>query len=126
MEDEFPNRATLLQIDRRTLLKFMGASLALAGLSGCRSVFLPEDKVVPYVKAPEEMVPGKPLIYASSVTLGGYATGILARQDEGRPTKLEGNPEHPGSLGALDAISQAELLNLYDPDRAQSVVDKGD
>ena len=126
VEDEFPNRKSIMEIDRRTLLKFMGASMALAGLSGCRGVFLPEDKAVPYVKAPEEVVPGKPLYYASAVTLAGYATGVLVQQNEGRPTKLEGNPEHPGSLGAIDAISQAELLNLYDPDRAQNVLDQGD
>ena len=95
LDDEFPNRSTLLQIDRRSLLKFMGASLALSGLTGCRSVFLPEDKVVPYVRQPEELVPGTPLYYASTVCLGGYGTGVLVEQHEGRPTKLEGNPAHP-------------------------------
>jgi molybdopterin-containing oxidoreductase family iron-sulfur binding subunit len=126
MEDEFPNRSTILQINRRDLLKFMGASMALAGMSGCRSVFLPEDKVVPYVKQPEELVPGKALFYASSVLLAGYATGVLVEQHEGRPTMLAGNPDHPGSLGALDSLSQAEILNLYDPDRSDNVVYKGD
>ncbi|MEI8281158.1 MAG: TAT-variant-translocated molybdopterin oxidoreductase, partial [Armatimonadota bacterium] len=123
-EDEFPNRKDLLTIDRRTLLKFAGASLALAGLSGCRGVFLPEDKIIPFVKAPEEMVPGKALFYASAVTLAGYATGVLVEQHEGRPIKLEGNPDHPASMGALGSISQAEVLNFYDPDRAQNVTDK--
>ena len=123
-EDEFPNRKDLLTIDRRTLLKFAGASLALAGLSGCRGVFLPEEKLVPYVKAPEELVPGKALFYASAVTLAGYATGVLVEQHEGRPIKLEGNPDHPASLGALDSISQSEVLNFYDPDRSQNVMDK--
>lgn len=122
MEDEFPNRSSIMQINRRDLLKFMGASFALAGLAGCRGMFLPQDKVVPYVKAPEEMVPGKPLFYATSVMLAGYATGVLVEQHEGRPIKLEGNPDHPASLGALDAISQAEILNLYDPDRANIVI----
>lgn len=125
MEDEFPHRSTLNQINRRDLLKFMGASMALAGLAGCRGVFLPQEKLVPYVKAPEEMVPGIPLYYASSVLLAGYATGVLVEQREGRPIKLEGNPQHPGSLGAIDSFSQTELLNLYDPDRAQSVVYRG-
>ena len=111
-EDEFPNRKDLLTLDRRTLLKFAGASLALAGLSGCRGVFLPEEKLVPYVKAPEELVPGKALFYASAVTLAGYATGVLVEQHEGRPIKLEGNPDHPASLGALGSISQAEILNF--------------
>ena len=122
-EDEFPNRKDLFQIDRRSLLKFAGASLALAGLTGCRGVFLPEEKLVPYVKAPEEVVPGKPLFYASVVTLAGYATGVVVEQHEGRPIKLEGNTEHPASLGALDSISQAEILNFYDPDRAQSIIE---
>ncbi len=126
MDDEFPNRSTIMQINRRDLLKFMGASMALAGLSGCRSVFLPEDKVVPYVKQPEELVPGKALFYASSVVLAGYATGVLVEQHEGRPTLLTGNPDHPASKGALDSISQAEILNLYDPDRADNVTYLGD
>ncbi|MDR3689619.1 MAG: TAT-variant-translocated molybdopterin oxidoreductase [Fimbriimonas sp.] len=122
LEDEFPNRSTLKQINRRDLLKFMGASMALAGLSGCRGVFLPQDKVVPYVKAPEELVPGKPLFYATAVTLGGYATGVLVEQREGRPIFIQGNPDHPASLGSLDSISQAEILNFYDPDRTSNVV----
>ena len=126
LDDEFPNRSTLLQIDRRSLLKFMGASVALAGLSGCRSVFLPEDKVVPYVKQPEELVPGTPLYYASTITHGGYGTGVLVEQHEGRPTKIEGNPSHPASLGASDYFSQAAVLSLYDPDRADSPTLYGD
>lgn len=123
-EDEFPNRKDLLTLDRRTLLKYAGASLALAGLAGCRGVFLPEEKVIPYVKAPEELVPGKALFYASAVTLAGYATGVLVEQHEGRPIKLEGNPDHPASLGSLGSIGQAEILNFYDPDRAQNVFEK--
>ncbi len=122
MADEFPNRASLIDLNRRDLLKFMGASVALAGLAGCRSVFMAQDKVIPYVKAPEELVPGKPLYYATSVMLGAYATGVLVEQHEGRPIKLEGNVDHPASLGSIDSISQAELLNLYDPDRSSNVV----
>ena len=126
LDDEFPHRSTLAHINRRDLLKFMGASIALAGLSGCRGVFLPQEKLVPYVKAPEEMVFGVPLFYASSVMLGAYATGVLVEQHEGRPTRLEGNPEHPASLGSLDSLSQAEIINLYDPDRATNVLFNGD
>ena len=122
LEDEFPNRSTLMQINRRDLLKFMGASMALAGLTGCRGVFLPQDKVVPYVKAPEELVPGKALFYATAVNLGAYATGVLVEQREGRPIFIQGNPDHPASLGALDSISQAEILNFYDPDRTNNIV----
>ncbi|MEI7576119.1 MAG: TAT-variant-translocated molybdopterin oxidoreductase [Armatimonadota bacterium] len=125
-EDEFPNRKEIFEIDRRSLLKYAGAGLALAGLTGCRGVFLPEEKLVPYVKAPEEYVSGKPLFYASAVTLAGYATGVLVEQYEGRPIKLEGNPDHPASGGALDSISQAEILNFYDPDRSQNVMTGGD
>lgn len=125
LEDEFPNRSTLAQINRRDLLKFMGASLALAGLSGCRGYFLPQDKVVPYVQQPEEVVPGKSLFYATSLTLGGYATGALVAQREGRPVNIQGNPDHPASLGALDSMSQAELLGLYDPDRESAPLNLG-
>lgn len=126
LDDEFPNRSSLMEIDRRSLLKFMGASFALAGLSGCRSVFLPEDKLVPYVRQPEELVPGKPLYYASSFVLGGVATGILVEQHEGRPTKIEGNPQHPASLGAIDHFAQASVLSHYDPDRASTPTLYGD
>jgi molybdopterin-containing oxidoreductase family iron-sulfur binding subunit len=125
LDDEFPNRSSLANMNRRDLLKFMGASIALAGLSGCRSVFMPQDKVVPYVKQPEEIVPGKPLFYASAVTLGGYATGVLVEQHEGRPIRLEGNPAHPATgRGALDSISQAEILGFYDPDRVGNVLNR--
>src|SRR5579862_8720560 len=117
LEDEFPNRSTLLQIDRRTLLKFMGASMALAGLSGCRSVFMDEEKIVPYVKQPEEMVLGNPLFFATAAPLQGYGVGLLVESHEGRPIKIEGNPDHPDSLGATTAQLQAEILNFYDPDR---------
>lgn len=124
LEDEFPNRSSLADLNRRDLLKFMGASLALAGLSGCRGVFLPQDKVVPYVKQPEELVPGKPLFYATSVLHAGYATGVLVSQYEGRPVKIEGNPDHPASKGAVDSISQAEILGFYDPDRVGNVLNR--
>jgi len=126
LDDEFPHRSTLLSIDRRSMLKYMGASLALAGLSGCRGLFLPQTKVVPYVKAPEELVYGKPLFYASIYTQGGIAKGVLVEQHEGRPTKIEGNPDHPASLGAADSFMQASILCLYDPDRAQNVTQSGD
>jgi molybdopterin-containing oxidoreductase family iron-sulfur binding subunit len=124
LEDEFPNRSTLLQMDRRQFVLMAGASLALAGLSGCR--YLPPTRIVPYVKQPEELVPGQPLFYATAHTLQGYANGVLARSNDGRPTKLEGNPDHPGSLGACDAITQAAILTMYDPDRAQTIRNQGE
>lgn len=109
---------------RRNFIKIMGASLALAGLSGC--IIQPAEKIVPYVKQPEEIIPGKPLYFATAMTIGGIATGLLARSNEGRPTKLEGNPEHVGSLGGTTAFAQAELLSLYDPDRTQKASFRGE
>src|ERR1700730_11867025 len=82
-------------IERRTFIKLMGASLALAGLSGC--VFQPPEKIVPYVKQPEEEVPGKALFFATAAPLFGAATPVLVRSNEGRPTKVEGNPDHPNN-----------------------------
>src|SRR5579871_522144 len=125
VEDEFPNRRDLAGLDRRDFLKFMGASLALAGVAGCRGVFLPDEKLVPYVKQPEEMTIGKPLYYATAVPVRGYAMGVLVEQREGRPIKLEGNPDHPISKGALDAQTQAQILNFYDPDRLPNVLNQG-
>jgi molybdopterin-containing oxidoreductase family iron-sulfur binding subunit len=126
LEDEFPQQSRPLQmpVDRRQFLTLMGASLALAGLSGCR--FLPQDKIVPYVNQPEDLVLGIPLFYTTAMTFGGYATGLLAESHEGRPTKLEGNPTHPASLGSSSALMQAAILNLYDPDRSQNVLNHGE
>ncbi|MHB8635656.1 MAG: TAT-variant-translocated molybdopterin oxidoreductase [Fimbriimonadaceae bacterium] len=125
VDDEFPNRRDLAGLHRRDFLKFMGASLALAGVAGCRGVFLPDEKLVPYVKQPEEMTIGKPLYYATAVPIRGYAMGVLVEQREGRPIKLEGNPDHPISKGALDAQTQAQILNFYDPDRLATVLNVG-
>jgi molybdopterin-containing oxidoreductase family iron-sulfur binding subunit len=76
---------------------------------------------MPYVRQPEELIPGRPLFYATAMPLGGYATGLLVESHEGRPTKAEGNPDHPSSLGACDPYSQAAILGLYDPDRSQAL-----
>lgn len=124
VEDEFPNRATLLDLDRRDFLKLTGAGMALAGLSGCR--IMPHTKSVPYVRAPEQLVPGQSLYYATTLESRGLGIGVLVRSYEGRPVKIEGNPEHPSSLGATDVWTQAELLSLYDPNRAQSVIERGE
>jgi len=123
LEDEFPNRSTLLSMDRRQFLKVMGASLALAGLSGCR--FLPQEKIVPYVKAPEDIIPGKSLRYATAMVRRGEALGLVVESKMGRPTKIEGNDLHPASLGSTDVFAQAELLTLYDPDRGRNVLNEG-
>ena len=127
---EFPQQAEQWDdpIQRRSFLKLMGASLALAGLSGC--VYQPPEKIVPYVKQPEDVVPGKSLFFATAFSLGGVAVPLLARANEGRPTKLEGNPDHPSNRSgeadrgssATDIYSQASILALYDPDRSQTTL----
>src|SRR5258705_10890533 len=124
-ENEFPHGANDpdAKLDRRDLLKVMAASAALAGLSGCTK--LPTQKIVPYVRQPEQIIPGKPLFYATAVTLGGVASGILVESNMARPTKVEGNPDHPGNLGASDAFAQASILGLYDPDRSQAEIHDG-
>jgi len=77
------------------------------------------------VRSPEELVPGRPLYYATALSLAGYATGVLVESHMGRPTKIEGNPQHPASLGATDALTQASILNLYDPDRVRTPAHRG-
>ena len=111
-------------VARREFLRLMGASLALAGMTACTRQ--PPEKIVPYVRQPEEIVPGRPLFFATSMALGGVATGLLVESHEGRPTKIEGNPLHPGSMGAADVFAQAAVLGLYDPDRAQTLTRLGD
>ncbi len=107
-------------LSRRNFVKVMGASLALAGLSGC--VIQPPEKIVPYVRPVEGMLPGKPLFLATAMSVGGVATGLLAKAYDGRPVKIEGNPDHPGSRGATDVLAQASLLGMYDPDRSQEIL----
>src|ERR1051326_7077524 len=133
---EFPQQAEEWNdpIERRTFIKLMGASLALAGLSGC--VFQPPEKIVPNVKQPEEYVPGKALFFATATPLFGPATPVIVRSNEGRPTKIEGNPDHPNNRpvdfpaedpvrdqrgsSATDIFTKASILGLYDPDRSQT------
>jgi MoCo/4Fe-4S cofactor protein with predicted Tat translocation signal len=124
--NEFPSQIEAITdpVARRTFLKLMGASLALAGVTACTKQ--PAEKIVPYVKQPEELIPGRPLFYATSMSLGGVATGLLVESHEGRPTKIEGNPLHPGSLGATDVFAQAAILGLYDPDRSQTLTNLGE
>ena len=108
---------------RRNFMKLMSASLALAGLTACTKQ--PKEYVVPYVRVPEGLVPGKSSFFATSMTLGGVAQGLLVESNEGRPTKIEGNPDHP-TRGGTDVFAQASVLSLYDPDRSQSVTYLGD
>ncbi len=123
---EFPKGASewVDSVSRRGFLKVMGASMALAGMTGC--VRLPLDPIVPYVRQPEDVIPGRPMFYATAMTLGGYASPLLVESHLGRPTKIEGNDQHPASLGGTDIFAQAHVLGLYDPDRSQSVMSMGD
>jgi MoCo/4Fe-4S cofactor protein with predicted Tat translocation signal len=126
LQREFPSQveAIIDPVQRRTFLKLMGASLALAGFTACTRQ--PPEHIVPYVRQPEELIPGRPLFYATAMPLGGVATGLLVESHEGRPTKIEGNPLHPGSLGASDIFAQAAVLGLYDPDRSQTLTNVGE
>jgi molybdopterin-containing oxidoreductase family iron-sulfur binding subunit len=126
LHSEFPQHASEWDegTDRRTFLKLMGASLALAGLAGCS--YQPPETIVPYVRQPEELVPGKALYFATAMPFAGGATPLLVRSYMGRPTKVEGNDLHPASLGAADIYAQASVLNLYDPDRSETIVNRGE
>ena len=120
LQKEFPRHAPWLDaVSRREFLHLMGASLALAGLSACTKQ--PDEHIVPYSKPPEGVLPGRPQFFATAVLLNGVATGVLVESHTGRPTKIEGNPQHPGSLGGTDIFAQASVLDLYDPDRGQVV-----
>ena len=122
---EFPRQASEWDetVDRRNFLKLAAASLAFAGISGCRQ---PDELIVPYVKQPDGLIPGKPQFYATAMPFGADAVGVLVESHEGRPTHVAGNPDHPSSLGGTDVITQASVLNLYDPDRAQTVTNLGE
>ena len=126
VQREFPTQASewLDPKGRRGFLKLMGASIALAGATACTRQ--PDELIVPYVRQPEEVVPGRPLFFATAMSLGGIASGLLAESHVGRPTKLEGNPEHPSSLGATDLLAQASILTMYDPDRTRAITYLGE
>ncbi|MDB4971928.1 MAG: Molybdopterin oxidoreductase, iron-sulfur binding subunit [Myxococcaceae bacterium] len=106
-----------LRVDRRSFIGIAGAAGALLGLEGC--IRRPEDKILPYTRQPEYVLPGIALHYATTARSGGDALGLLVTTHEGRPTKVEGNPNHPASLGATDGYAQASILDLYDPDRSR-------
>ena len=125
---EFPKAASEWDDghSRRDFLKLMGASLALAGVTDRRRLRKRRDeKIVPYVQQPEQVVPGRPLYFASAMVMNGFGNGVLVEQHEGRPTKIEGNPDHPASQGATNVWMQASVLQLYDPDRSQAVMRAG-
>ena len=117
VDREFPENATELKdgVSRKSFLRIMGASIALAGFAACRR---PVQKILPYSKQPEDIVPGVPLFYASAMPFMGSLTGLVIENHEGRPTKVEGNELHPGSMGKTNAYHQASMLEMYDPDRS--------
>ena len=120
---EFPAGAAemLDSTERRQFLKIMGASLALAGfgLSGCRR--WPKEQIAPFAHRPPGRVPGTTQFFATSMELAGVGSGLLITSYDGRPVKIEGNPQHPINRGATDALAQASVLEMYDPDRSRSV-----
>jgi len=126
MHREFPKGASqwLDSVSRRGFLKLMGASLAMAGMTACTKQ--PLEPIVPYVRQPEEVIPGRPMFYATAFTLSGYATPLLVESHLYRPTKIEGNDGHPASLGGTDIFAQASILEMYDPDRSQTIAYLGD
>jgi len=126
LEREFPRQHSewIDPVSRRGFLKLAGASLAMAGLAGCTKQ--PLEQILPYVRQPEELIPGKPIFYATVMPFAGYALPLLVETHEFRPTKVEGNPQHACSLGATDLFAQASILNLYDPDRSTVLTYKGE
>ena len=121
VESEFPAAARLAGApDRRGFLRLMAASFALSGLTAC-GADSGRDYELPYVNQPERIVPGASLSYASSALFDGFANGILVTTRNGRPIKVEGNPDHPFSRGGTDILAQASVLGLYDPFRSQAV-----
>jgi molybdopterin-containing oxidoreductase family iron-sulfur binding subunit len=123
VRSEFPEQADVWpeSLSRRRFLRLMGASLALAGLGGCSVRPAPSVDLVPYAHPPEPVVPGRPLFFATTMTHAGSGVGLLVESHTGRPTKIEGNPDHPSSRGATNAYHQASVLQLYDPDRSTTV-----
>ncbi|MBK8099202.1 MAG: TAT-variant-translocated molybdopterin oxidoreductase [Planctomycetes bacterium] len=119
VQREFPEGIDLApdEVSRRGFLGVIAASVALAGLTSCRK---PKTHILPFHKRPEGFKPGVPSFYATTLTRGGYGLGVLVKSSDGRPTKIEGNPDHPSSLGGSDGRQQAELLQIYDPGRSKA------
>ncbi len=126
LEREFPRQASewVDPVSRRGFLKLAGASMALAGLAGCTRQ--PLEQILPYVRQPEQLIPGKPIFYATAMPFHGHALPLLVETHEFRPTKIEGNPLHAASMGATDLFAQASILNLYDPDRSTTLTYMGE
>jgi MoCo/4Fe-4S cofactor protein with predicted Tat translocation signal len=121
LHTEFPPDATEWpdEVSRRRFLQLAAASMGLAGMTACTRP--PTEKLLPYVTPPANAEPGIPLYFASAVPVAGIAQGVIVESHLGRPTKIEGNPGHPASLGGASVLSQASVLDLYDPDRAKQI-----
>ncbi|MEO1164633.1 MAG: TAT-variant-translocated molybdopterin oxidoreductase, partial [Chloroflexota bacterium] len=131
MQRDFPREAEVIRstgMKRRDFLKLMGASVVMGGLtlSGCGPTSRPNEQIIPYVQMPEGMIPGRPQQYASSMVMGGYATGVLIETHTGRPTRVDGNPNHPASLGASNSMILASIFELYNPDRSVTIRNEGE
>jgi len=126
-QNEFPDGASEFtdEPSRRRFLTIMGASVALASGAGCNLRPAAQRKIVPYTTQPDELTPGVPLFFASAAPLSGYGQGVLVRSNEGRPTKIEGNPDAPSSLGGASLHALASVLDLYDPDRSRGITHRG-
>lgn len=124
LRDEHPQLATMAEMNRRDFLRYAAASMALGGMAACSRP--PTETIVPMRVAPEELGTGQPEFYASAICVDGYANGVLVESHEGRPTKIEGNPQHPASLGSTDVFAQAAVLDVWDPDRSQTVLKNGE
>ncbi|MCI0701067.1 MAG: Fe-S-cluster-containing hydrogenase [Planctomycetia bacterium] len=126
--DEFPEGASEFtdEVSRRRFLALMGASAALATGVGCNLRPASQRKIVPYTTQPDEITPGVPLFFATAANLGGYGSGVLVRSHEGRPVKVEGNIDHPSSLGGASIHSLASILDIYDPDRSATCTRRGE
>jgi molybdopterin-containing oxidoreductase family iron-sulfur binding subunit len=126
VEREFPSAAPewVDPVSRRGFLKVMGASMALAGLAGCTKQ--PDEPIYPYIKAPEDLILGKPMYFATAHPFATGAVPLLVKSDEFRPIKIDGNPEHNYNQGGSDPYTQGSLLDLYDPDRSKHVTFKGE
>ena len=122
---EFPGgSAALYGVDRRSFLRLIASSAALAGFSGC-GPSLPAEDIVPRVDQVPGETAGEARYVTTAVVQEGYATGAILQHRMGRPVKLEGNPDHPASLGAANATMQAAVLDLYDPERSAAVLHGG-
>ncbi|WP_158668231.1 4Fe-4S dicluster domain-containing protein [Bradyrhizobium guangdongense] len=116
-----PDPARRSKLNRRQALGLLASGMA-SSLAACSK---PDEQILPYVRMPERIVPGEPLKFATTLGLAGIGRGVIVTSIDGRPIKVEGNPRHPGSLGATDVFAEAAVLSLYDPDRSRTILHNG-